>query len=55
MESTQLMLAYISPITTYIEEFLDQSIFLSQHTKLQIYLIRELCRFLQPRLISMTF
>ena len=28
------MLGYISPITIYIEEFLDRSAFLNQHTKL---------------------
>ena len=28
------MLGYISPITNYIEEFLDQPIFINQHTKL---------------------
>ena len=28
------MLGYISPITNYIEEFLDQPIFINQYTKL---------------------
>ena len=28
------MLGYISPITNYIEEFLDRPIFINQYTKL---------------------
>ena len=69
--ATLLMLRYISPIKIHIEEFLHRPIFLNKHTKLvscslfllwpiqnyfrPIYLIRELRRFLQPGLISMTF
>ena len=56
------MLGCISPtITAWIEEFLDQPVFLVSHPKifrrsLQLIGIRDLCRFLQPSLISsMTF
>ena len=70
------MLGYISPIATYIEEFLDHLHLLNSHTKLGLLFelishifvshlktfsekyrsIRELCRFIQPGLISsMTF